>query len=158
MIIRKLEEIIGSEREVHAENGNWVSRRFVLNDDGAGFSFHETIIKAGTETRIWYKHHIEAVYCVAGDGEIEELNNGKVHPIRDGTLYLLDNHDPHLLRGGTKDMRLICAFNPPVTGREHHDADGAYSPHPESDAWALLRDGRVAPSAGEPDGSGETQA
>jgi hypothetical protein len=27
MIVRTLEEIIGSEREVHAENGNWVSRR-----------------------------------------------------------------------------------------------------------------------------------
>ena len=23
-------------------------------------------------------------------------------------------------------MRLICAFNPPVTGQEVHDEDGAY--------------------------------
>ena len=132
MIVRTLEEIIGSEREVHAENGNWVSRRFVLNDDAAGFSFHETIIKAGSETHIWYKHHIEAVYCVAGDGEIEDLKSGEVHPITDGTLYLLNDNDEHLLRGGSADMRLICAFNPPVTGREMHDEDGAYAPHPHA--------------------------
>ncbi len=140
MIVRTLEEIIGSEREVHAENGNWVSRRFVLDDDAAGFSFHETIIKAGSETHIWYKHHIEAVYCVAGDGEIEDLKTGEVHPIKDGTLYLLNDHDEHLLRGGTSDMRLICAFNPPVTGREMHDDDGAYTAHPDAQQWAELRE------------------
>lgn len=139
MIVRTLDEINGSEREVHAENGNWVSRRFVLDGDGAGFSFHETIIKAGTETHIWYKNHIEAVYCVAGDGEIEDLKTGKIHPIKDGTLYLLDQHDEHLLRGGRADMRLICAFNPPIIGREHHDEDGAYTAHPDAEKWAELR-------------------
>lgn len=139
MIVRRLEEIVGTEREVHAENGNWVSRRFVLNDDAAGFSFHETIIKSGSETHIWYKHHIEAVYCVAGDGEIEDLKTGEIHSIKDGTLYLLNEHDEHLLRGGRTDMRLICAFNPPLTGREMHDEDGAYTPHAESDEWAAVR-------------------
>lgn len=139
MIVRTLDEIIGSEREVHAENGNWVSRRFVLNDDAAGFSFHETLIKAGSETHIWYKHHIEAVYCVAGDGEIEDLKTGEVHPIKDGTMYLLNDNDEHLLRGGQEDMRLICAFNPPVTGREMHDEDGAYSPHPQAAAYEQAR-------------------
>ena len=140
MIVRTLQQIIGTEREVHAENGNWVSRRIVLDEDNAGFSFHETIIKAGTETHLWYKHHIEAVYCVGGEGEIEDISSGDVHPIRDGTLYLLNEHDEHYLRGFT-DMRLICAFNPPVIGREQHDEDGAYTPHPDSDKWAALRNG-----------------
>lgn len=139
MIVRTLNEIQGTDREVHAENGNWVSRRFVLDDDKAGFSFHETIIKAGTETHIWYKHHIEAVYCVAGDGEIEDLKTGKIHPIKDGTMYLLNEHDEHLLRGGKEDMRLICAFTPPVTGREIHDEDGAYTPHPNQDLYDKAR-------------------
>ena len=141
MIVRNLDEIIGSEREVHAENGNWVSRRFVLDEDKAGFSFHETLIKAGTETHIWYKNHVEAVYCVAGNGEIEDLKTGEVHPIKDGTLYLLNDHDEHLLRGGNEDMRLICAFNPPVSGREHHDEDGAYAPHPRAAEYQAAREG-----------------
>ncbi len=139
MIVRTLDEIKGTEREVHAENGNWISRRFVLNDDGAGFSFHETIIKAGTETRIWYKHHIEAVYCVAGDGEIEDLKTGEIHPIKDGTLYLLNDNDEHLLRGGREDMRLICAFNPPIIGQETHDEDGAYTAHPQQANYDAAR-------------------
>jgi len=33
---------------------------------------------------------------------------------------------PHITKGGSEDMRLICAFNPPVTGRETQDSDGAY--------------------------------
>lgn len=135
MIVRTLEEIKGTDRDVQAENGNWVSRRLVLDDDHVGFSFHETIIKAGTETHIWYKNHMEAVYCVAGDGEIEDLKTGKVHPIKDGTMYLLNEHDEHLLRGGKEDMRLICTFTPPVTGRETHDEDGAYAPHPSQELY-----------------------
>lgn len=138
MILRTLDNIIGTQREIHAENGNWVSRRFVLDEDAAGFSFHETIIKAGTETHIWYKHHIEAVYCVGGEGEIEDIKTGEVHPIKDGTLYLLNDHDEHLLRGFT-DMRMICTFNPPLTGQEMHDEDGAYKPHPNSEKWIEVR-------------------
>lgn len=127
MIVRTLNEIIGSERDVRAENGNWASRRFLLKDDSMGFSFHETTIFAGTETDIWYKHHLEAVYCVGGEGEIEDLATGKIHPIRDGTLYALDQHDRHKLRAFS-DLRLVCAFNPPISGREVHDKDGAYPP------------------------------
>lgn len=125
MLVRTLDEIIGTERDVRAENGNWVSRRFLLKDDGMGFSFHETTIFAGTETLIWYKHHLEAVYCVGGEGEIEDLATGEIHPIRDGTLYALDAHDRHKLRASS-DLRLICAFNPPITGREVHDEEGVY--------------------------------
>lgn len=127
MIVRTLDEVIGSERDVRAENGNWVSRRFLLKDDGMGFSFHETTIFAGTETLIWYKHHLEAVYCVGGEGEIEDLDSGITHPIRDGTLYALNGHERHKLRAFS-DLRLVCAFNPPISGREVHDRDGAYPP------------------------------
>lgn len=127
MIVRTLEEIIGGERDVCAENGNWVSRRFLLKDDGMGFSLHETTIFAGTETLIWYKHHLEAVYCVGGAGEIEDMKTGIIHPIRDGTMYALNRNDRHKLRA-ISDLRLVCVFNPPISGREVHDEDGAYPP------------------------------
>lgn len=125
MKIVRIENVIGSEREV--EGPGWTSRRLLLKKDGMGFSFHETIIPAGTELRLWYKNHLEAVYCVGGNGSIEDLGTGEVHEIRDGTLYALDQHDRHILRGGTEAMRMICAFNPPVTGRETHDEDGSYN-------------------------------
>ena len=126
MIVRDIKDIIGSSKEVHAKEGQWTSRRMILKDDGMGFSFHETIIKAGTKTHIHYQNHLEAVYCVAGDGKIEDLSSGEVHKIYDGVMYALDKHDDHNLYGGAKDMRLICVFNPPIKGTENHDENGVY--------------------------------
>jgi L-ectoine synthase len=123
MIVRNLSEIEGTEQDVQAEN--WSSRRLLLRKDGVGFSMHDTVIKANTETLIWYKNHIEAVYCISGEGEIETVHDGKVYPIRSGTLYVLNQHEKHLLRGKS-EMRMVCVFNPPCTGNETHDAEGTY--------------------------------
>ena len=125
MIIRRLDEVIGTDRDVEAENGNWVSRRLLLAGDGMGFSMHDTTIRAGTETYIHYANHLEAVYCVEGEGEIEDLDNGVTTQIADGTLYALNGHERHYLRA-RKDMRMICVFNPPVVGPETHDENGVY--------------------------------
>ena len=128
MIVRRVDDLDGTDRETVAET--WRSRRFLLAGDGMGFSFHETTIGAGTETRMWYKHHLEAVYYVAGSGTIEDLATGEVHEIADGTMYALNEHDRHVVRA-TEEMRLICVFNPPCVGGETHDADGAYPPADE---------------------------
>lgn len=125
MIVRTLAELEGSERDVAGPT--WRSRRLLLAGDGMGFSLHDTILHAGTETRMHYKHHLEAVYCVEGEGELEDLDSGRVWPIAPGTMYALDRHDRHVLRARTR-LRMICAFNPPVTGREVHREDGAYPP------------------------------
>lgn len=130
MIVRQLEDILNSERDVRAPNGNWESRRLILNDDTVGFSLHDTIIHAGTESLLWYKHHIEAVYCIEGEGEVETTEDGTVYPIQAGSVYLLNGNERHWLRAKTT-MRMVCVFNPPVTGREVHDADGAYRPGAE---------------------------
>ena len=95
MKIVRVQDIIGSEREVSGPG--WTSRRMLLKKDGMGFSFHETIIPAGAELNLWYKHHLEAVYCVAGNGSIYDKATGETHEISDGTLYALDKNDPHTL-------------------------------------------------------------
>lgn len=125
MIVRSLDELRGGEREVKARN--WTSLRLLLEKDGMGFSLHDTVIHAGTETPMWYRHHLEAVYCIEGEGEIEDLTDGRRHPIRAGTLYALDGHERHVLRARSR-MRMVCVFNPPCTGREVHGEDGAYPP------------------------------
>ena len=124
MILRTLKEAEASDRRVVTDN--WESTRLLLADDKMGFSFHVTTIYAGTETPIWYKNHLEAVFCMEGEGEVETCADGKVHPIRPGSIYILDKHDKHLLRA-SKDLKLACVFNPPLNGREVHDADGAYA-------------------------------
>lgn len=123
MIVRTLEDIVGSHRDVGAET--WTSRRLLLADDDMGFSLHDTIIDAGTTTRMWYRNHLEAVYCIEGEGTVELADTGEVFEIRAGTVYALDQHDRHVLRATTR-MRMVCVFNPPCTGAETHDEQGAY--------------------------------
>ncbi len=123
MIVKQLDDIIGTENDVDTEN--WQSYRLLLKKDGMGFSFHHTIIRAGTETLIWYKNHLEAVYCIQGEGEIELTADGKTYPIKKGTMYALSGNERHFLRAKS-DMHMVCVFNPPVTGREVHDEDGSY--------------------------------
>ncbi len=123
MIVRSIDEIRGTPQEVAAPN--WVSRRLLLARDGMGFSFHETTIYAGTETHIHYRNHLEAVFCVAGEGEIETVADGIKHVIRPGVMYALDRHDEHYLRARS-ELKLVCVFNPPLTGREVHDEEGVY--------------------------------
>lgn len=122
MIVRQLEQL-ENERTVSGET--WTSRRLLLAGDGMGFSMHDTVLGAGTVTRMWYRNHVEAVYCVEGTGRIEDLATGEVHPIRPGTIYALNDHDKHVLVAET-ELRMVCVFNPPVVGPETHDEDGAY--------------------------------
>ncbi len=129
MIVRTLEEVLGTPQEV--ETPNWTSRRLLLRRDGMGFSLHDTVILPGTETTMCYRNHLEAVYCIEGEGEVEVLPGGPVHAIRPGTVYALDGHEHHVLRARTR-MRMVCVFNPPCTGQEVHGEDGAYPLEAES--------------------------
>lgn len=125
MIIKTKEEVVGTPREIFAPNGHWISRRYLLAGEGMGFSFHETIILAGTKTHIHYQNHLEAVFCVQGRGEVELIPSGERFLIEEGVMYALDKHDEHYL-SASEEMRLICVFNPPLQGDEVHDEKGVY--------------------------------
>ncbi|WP_413375119.1 ectoine synthase [Alkalihalobacillus sp. 1P02AB] len=125
MKVVKLADVIGTEHDVKNEDKTWNSRRLVMKKDGMGYSVNDTIIYAGTETHIWYQNHLESVYCIEGEGEVETIADGKVWPIKKDEIYVLDKHDEHLLRAKT-DMRMVCVFNPPLTGNEVHDENGVY--------------------------------
>tara|TARA_B100000029_G_scaffold473002_1_gene514007 strand:- start:67 stop:495 length:429 start_codon:yes stop_codon:yes gene_type:complete len=125
MIVRKLKEASGTEREVRGDN--WTSRRLLLETDGMGFSLHDTVIHGGTSTRMWYRHHVEAVYCIEGKGTITVTATGDIHQIEAGTVYALDGHEEHVLTAETA-MRMVCVFNPALSGKETHDEQGAYPP------------------------------
>jgi L-ectoine synthase len=119
VIVRLLKEIEGTSRDVAWGNGQ--SRRLLLARDGVGFSLTDTVINAGSESRIHYKNHMEACYCISGRGEVE--CDGKSYPLEPGTMYALNAHDAHILRA-TETMRLVCVFVPPLEGEEAHSFDG----------------------------------
>ncbi len=125
MIVETLESVIGTEQ--HASGEGWQSRRILLRKHGLGYSLHDTLIDAGSEMRIEFKNHIETNYVIEGAGEVVDINTGVVHPLKPGTVYVLDKHDPHILRCFKGPMRIVCVFTPALAGRETHDASGSYA-------------------------------
>lgn len=125
MKVRQLQDAQQGGRRIVSPDGNWESTRLLLKDDQMGFSFHITTIYAGADFQMHYQNHLESVYCISGQGEVETLDDGKKYPIRPGTIYILDQHDRHILRA-REDMTMACVFNPPLHGNEVHNAEGAY--------------------------------
>lgn len=118
-----IDDLNGTDRDV--KDGHWRSRRMILGKEKVGFSLHETTLYAGQTSEFWYANHVEAVYCVGGKGTLTNLETGEKHQITDGFLYLLDGHEKHRLEI-EEECRMICVFNPPVTGGEVHDENGVY--------------------------------
>ena len=125
MIVRQLAEAAATDRKVVDPKGNWDSVRLLLKNDNMGFSFHITTIYKGANFKMHYQNHLESVYCISGEGEVQTLQDNKTYAIKPGTIYILNKHDEHILRA-TTDMKMACVFNPPVTGIEVHNAQGAY--------------------------------
>lgn len=123
MIVRRLQDAETNGRKIKSDG--WDSSRLLLRNDNMGFSFHITTIYRDAKLHLHYQHHLESVYCISGRGEVETVEDGKVYPIEPGTIYILDRNDKHILRA-FEEMKMACVFNPPLHGKEVHNAEGAY--------------------------------
>lgn len=125
MKIVKVSNLRGTEREVDCPRGGFKSLRLLLERDGMGYTLTHTEIPPGPPQLWHYKHHLETCYCISGRGTLTNLETGEVFTITPGTAYILDNHDRHTFQAHEHTV-LVCVFNPPLTGREVHDENGAY--------------------------------
>ena len=123
MLVRTKEDLKGTKGEVRTND--WSSYRLLHKEDGMGMTLTDATLEPGLNRVFWYKNHLESVYCLEGEGTLEDLATGKSYLIGPGTLYALDKNDRHRLRVKTR-MRVICAFVPPLAGGEIHDAEGSY--------------------------------
>ncbi|MCA0899475.1 ectoine synthase [Microbulbifer agarilyticus] len=123
MIVRNLQDAEKSNRRIVSDG--WESTRLLLKNDNMGFSFHITTIYEGAELNLHYQNHLESVYCMSGEGSVMAEADGVVHEIFPGTIYILDKNDKHVLKAKT-EMKMACVFNPPLHGKEVHNAEGAY--------------------------------
>lgn len=121
MIVRSLDQLVGTHRDVLWGNGN--SRRFLIEQDGMKFSLTDTIVNAGTSSLLEYTNHLEACYCIEGTGEVHDPETGKVHKIYPGQMYALDKNDKHYLVANDR-LRLVCVFSPALAGDESHNLTG----------------------------------
>ncbi|NOD76413.1 MULTISPECIES: ectoine synthase [unclassified Ruegeria] len=125
MIVKALKDILGTERDVSGPG--WNSRRLLLASDGMGFTLTDTLIEKGASLELEYTHHLEACYCIEGNGRIRAADDEPWHILEPFTLYALDHHDRHVVQATETDLRLVCVFTPPLSGREVHREDGSYS-------------------------------
>jgi L-ectoine synthase len=123
MIVRTLEDIKSTKGEVKARG--WSSWRLLHREDGMGVTLTDASLEVGVHDVWWYRNHLECVYCLEGEGTLTDLSTNKTYTIEPGTIYALDNHEPHRLEV-TSRMRVICTFVPPLVGGEIHDANGVY--------------------------------
>lgn len=126
MIVRDIDDIVNSERDIAWGNGQ--SRRFLIESDTMGYSLTDTVINAGTTSLLEYKNHLETCYCIEGEGEVKTFDEGKTYPIKPGTMYALNKNDKHYLTAFTT-MRLVCVFLPALAGREAHNLSNEGSSH-----------------------------
>ncbi len=124
MIVRTRDDLVEGKGKIHSEH--WSSQRLLHEEDGMGVTLTDAILEAGMDEIFWYKNHLEAVYCLEGEGILEDLTTGRLYTIKPGTLYALNQHDRHRLKVKSR-MRVVCTFVPPLVGGEIHDKDGSYA-------------------------------
>ena len=71
--------------------------------------------------------HWEANLILDGTLAVTDYASGDIHRLGPGGLYLVGPTDRHRIEA-VDDVHLISVFNPPLTGTETHDEDGAYPP------------------------------
>jgi L-ectoine synthase len=118
-------QLRGTARAVDCPNGGFTSLRALLASDKMGFTMTRTTVHPTKHFQKWYyKHHLEACYCIKGRGLLRVGTRvSKIHP---GILYAADKHDKHFFKA-IEPTVLLCVFNPPLLGKEVHLEDGSYA-------------------------------
>ena len=127
MFVKTAEDVRAAGHELVVAGGAATSTRYLSSADNLGFSFHGVRLKAGATAELWYKHHWEANLVLEGLLDVKDHASGETHRLDPGALYLVGPADRHRVEAAA-DVHLVSVFNPPLTGREHHDEDGAYPP------------------------------
>ena len=127
MFAETLKELAGTPRQKVLCEGKTVSTRMLAKGDGLGFSLSDVRLAPGMDFTLWYKHHWEANYIVAGAGSVTDLDDGRTWRLEPGLLYVAGPRDRHRMVASA-DCHIVSVFCPAIEGDEEHDADGSYPP------------------------------
>ena len=68
--------------------GNGLSRRFLTESDGLGYTVTDTIVRAGTKSRLEYRRHLEATQPIGRVGRPEEIGHLALYLASDEASYV----------------------------------------------------------------------
>ena len=69
----------------------------MLADDRLPFSVHEAIVAGGQTMRFTYRWHSATVYCIAGNGTVEDVAARAIVELAPGCLYSVGVGDDHVV-------------------------------------------------------------
>ncbi|XP_038067200.1 uncharacterized protein LOC119737152 isoform X2 [Patiria miniata] len=132
-VVRSLSEVVGTDRDIDWGGGH--SRRYLIKQDGFPLGIHNTWVYPKTCSRMCYMNHIEGAYYIAGKVtyEWQDTSGDWVHATTktdsaNGTNYLMNMHDCHVVKVHDEEALCICIFDPVLTGDEiHHLSEGGFS-------------------------------
>lgn len=151
MFVRTIEDVERAGRVLSLLDDTAKSARYIVAADRIGFSYNNNRVGAGYDATLWYRHHWEANYIVAGHGSVEDLATGESWTLDPGALYVVGPNDRHRIRA-TEDMHLVSIWNPALNGDERHDEDGGYPPTgpvPETERRMFVKRADAMRAAGE---------
>jgi L-ectoine synthase len=79
MFVRTTSQLVVAKGRIEADG--WSSYRLLHREDGMGVTLTDAVLEPGLDRVWWYKHHLETVYCIEGEGTLEDLQTGSMHCI-----------------------------------------------------------------------------
>ena len=128
MLVRHVDDLAGSDKELAlTDAGKRLRVAGVLTlEDECGFSLSDVRVTGGWSCDLRHAAHVGVTLVVAGLLEVTDLARGERWRLGPGMLYVAGPNDRHRV-AAEGDARLVCLFNPALTGREAPGADGAFA-------------------------------
>ena len=95
MFVRKIEDLIGSDKEVTLTDGGSVFQavRLLTQEDGCGFSISDAHI-GSRSLNAHYKNHVEANLIVSGQVELQDLSSEQSWALTAGMFLCCGSEGP----------------------------------------------------------------
>ena len=115
VIVKTKDSLRDTDRDIR--NEHYTTTRFLLEEDGLDVTVTDIAIHAGSDAVYHYPEHTEICYCLEGEGELTDLDNGGGHRIAPGSMWVSADHKPFRFVALT-NVRLICVFRPALKSHE----------------------------------------
>ncbi|TMW55682.1 hypothetical protein Poli38472_010564 [Pythium oligandrum] len=119
---------------IATENGAVESRRYVVRNDGLGFSMQHEVLRKDTPVRLEFRNHVYAVLVTKGSGSLQLFDShGNAisrhhHELTEGSCFALSASEQIEITAKTDELHVVSVMNPPLAGDEQRNPDTGVFP------------------------------